>query len=296
MRKNEGFTLAELLVVVAIIGVLVGISIPVFSGQLEKAREATDLANVRSAYAEVMSDAISENKSAGSTYDEETSRYTKTVQLKQKKLGWTTSNPTVAGITPDDTLHWQGQVLPEGDCTVFYDTDTNAVTLLWSGLTVKNDYQWKADGNSITLSKSSLIKGWVASSIPNAISKKLNVEQTITIQGLSDSLKAATENGAYRFEIGYFITKPDGKVIVDSGYIVLDNSEKKLQITTDENKLKAQGSNDYSVKTVSVTDGENCKVCIQLFKVKMDGGNRMGSEKLSDEEAAELTKLISLDN
>lgn len=52
MKKNKkGFTLAELLIVVAIIGVLVAISIPIFNAQLEKAREAADLANLRSAYA-----------------------------------------------------------------------------------------------------------------------------------------------------------------------------------------------------------------------------------------------------
>ncbi|MDD6283615.1 MAG: prepilin-type N-terminal cleavage/methylation domain-containing protein [Oribacterium sp.] len=50
--NKKGFTLAELLIVVAIIGVLVAISIPIFSSQLEKAREATDLANLRAAYAE----------------------------------------------------------------------------------------------------------------------------------------------------------------------------------------------------------------------------------------------------
>lgn len=49
--KNKGFTLAELLIVVAIIAVLVAISIPIFTSQLEKSREATDLANLRSAYA-----------------------------------------------------------------------------------------------------------------------------------------------------------------------------------------------------------------------------------------------------
>ena len=53
-EKENGFTLAELLVVVAIIGVLVAVSIPIFTGQLERAREATDAANIRSAYAVVM--------------------------------------------------------------------------------------------------------------------------------------------------------------------------------------------------------------------------------------------------
>lgn len=44
---ETGFTLAELLIVVAIIGVLVAISIPTFTGQLEKSRRAADLATAR---------------------------------------------------------------------------------------------------------------------------------------------------------------------------------------------------------------------------------------------------------
>lgn len=47
--KKKGFTLAELLVVVAIIAVLVAVSIPIFTSQLDKARASTDAANVRSA-------------------------------------------------------------------------------------------------------------------------------------------------------------------------------------------------------------------------------------------------------
>lgn len=54
MNNRKGFTLAELLIVVAIIAVLVAIAIPIFTTQLERAREATDLANIRSAYAEVV--------------------------------------------------------------------------------------------------------------------------------------------------------------------------------------------------------------------------------------------------
>ena len=49
MKKIEkkGFTLAELLIVVAIIAVLVAISIPIFNSQLEKARKAVDMQNAR---------------------------------------------------------------------------------------------------------------------------------------------------------------------------------------------------------------------------------------------------------
>lgn len=45
--------MAELLVVVAIIAVLVAISIPIFTFQLHKAQVATDMANVRSYYAQL---------------------------------------------------------------------------------------------------------------------------------------------------------------------------------------------------------------------------------------------------
>lgn len=65
MKKNKGFTLAELLIVVAIIAVLVAISIPIFTNQLHKSRVATDWANVRSHYAEIQYDYL-QNESINS--------------------------------------------------------------------------------------------------------------------------------------------------------------------------------------------------------------------------------------
>ena len=58
--NKKGFTLAELLIVVAIIGVLVAISIPIFTAQLEKSREAVDAANLRDAYAQITTAILTE--------------------------------------------------------------------------------------------------------------------------------------------------------------------------------------------------------------------------------------------
>ena len=41
--KREGFTLVELIVVIAILGILAGIAIPVYSGYISKANEAKDV-------------------------------------------------------------------------------------------------------------------------------------------------------------------------------------------------------------------------------------------------------------
>ena len=51
VKSKKGFTLAELLIVVAIISVLVAISIPIFTSQLKKAILAVDHSAMRDAYA-----------------------------------------------------------------------------------------------------------------------------------------------------------------------------------------------------------------------------------------------------
>lgn len=51
-EEKGGFTLAELLIVVAIVLVLVAIAVPVFTGAMDKANEAVKAANERSVKAE----------------------------------------------------------------------------------------------------------------------------------------------------------------------------------------------------------------------------------------------------
>lgn len=59
LKNNKGFTLAELLIVVAIIAILVAISVPVFTGKLEESRVATDKANMRAAKSAALTDYLS---------------------------------------------------------------------------------------------------------------------------------------------------------------------------------------------------------------------------------------------
>ena len=92
--NKKGFTLAELLIVVAIIAVLVVIAIPIFTKQLERSREATDLANVRSAYAEVMTAAAS-NDTSSPVYKGDGTYQSEVSPLKQREDGWATDVDTI---------------------------------------------------------------------------------------------------------------------------------------------------------------------------------------------------------
>ena len=80
-KDQKGFTLAELLIVVAIIAVLVAISIPIFTSQLEKSRESVDAANLRSAYAECSAEILTVDSS-------KTKIVYKQVDPKQTTSGW----------------------------------------------------------------------------------------------------------------------------------------------------------------------------------------------------------------
>ena len=118
LTNKKGFTLMEMLIVVAIIAVLVGIAIPTMSNQLEKAREATDAANIRALYAEAMVECLNSDTSAA---------VTKTYTITQKTTGWANSEleSNLKNLVKD-ARSYTGEPTNGKVCTVTIDTDGKA--------------------------------------------------------------------------------------------------------------------------------------------------------------------------
>lgn len=115
MKNRKGFTLMEMLIVVAIIAILVIIAIPTFNSALAKARAATDVANIRSGYAaalvEAMTNGVETGNGANNTYylqkdgsvsKDGTDRYTTQGESKNA-----TANTTIGGkFTVNTQITW----------------------------------------------------------------------------------------------------------------------------------------------------------------------------------------------
>ena len=241
-NKNKGFTLAELLIVVAIIAVLVSVSIPIFTSQLEKSREATDLANARNLYAEVMNAAMVEDDSlkgdAGS--------YSKSFSpVSQKVSGWQTESDklSIAGIP---SSMWLGQPEENGSCKVTFNPTSNTAFIIWSGTAEESPTETgptKPEPNQATN-----VNTATANSIGNSIQQLMesenahpntNVSITVHPDGSYDVSLEGKQNpfteDQIRAVLGDTISYEDGDSYFNNGYVILverhDKSDKHMKTT-----------------------------------------------------------------
>ena len=118
--------------------VLVAISIPIFTSQLEKSREAADEANIRAIYAQLSADVMTETKVENNTNCPVAASYvvtgtagdtftgTATYTMTQQKDG--TANK--ADITIGGVKITSAGFKP-GTCTITVKSDGSAPTITW---------------------------------------------------------------------------------------------------------------------------------------------------------------------
>lgn len=115
-KKRKGFTLVELIVVIAILGILAAIMIPKFTGFTDKAKSTQALTNAKQ-----IATAIETFKAEGKTYSaSETTEPTEYDDADiAARAGLDPFDDTVTAAVTDDGKHKLNNVVATGDVPTF---------------------------------------------------------------------------------------------------------------------------------------------------------------------------------
>ena len=243
MKKAKGFTLAELLIVVAIIAMLVAISIPIFNKQLEKSRNAVDMNSMRSAKSLLAAGILSGDLEYDTRY------YYNGSSLQ-------TTRPEGYGKSRTPVQNWwtgggYAQGTPYRDqpaaLAVFVNEDQEYSYIwdgLYAGMNVKDASEY------------------------NTLSKEAKLEKDIVlVDSLQDEfkemsfadIKAMFYDDKGRRKTGYTFGSIDGKVCVVVSKSLIDSDGKASGVIYTEDVFKNVGYNTSMDKYVinSVQGSEN---------------------------------------
>ncbi len=249
--NNKGFTMAELLIVVAIIGVLVAISIPIFNGRLEKSRQSVDLSNMRSAKSAAVAEWLGSGASGTVEYKYDAGRGVVTTDYTPSGYGKSSTN-----VTAFDTVMEGASGVPNQDGTAHYITvkvDNNGdVTLRWGG----NDLTTSAGRRQEDIDNMHSIK--------TAILKALDAKTLVpSADGCNYFQVAVFADGT----MAYFFDKHGGnseyeakikKALEDAGL----NTDKTTLYSTDANwkygyVVHVEKNGTVTYKAISESENEN---------------------------------------
>ena len=132
--NRKGFTLAELLVVVAILGILVAISVPLFAGRMEAAKKSTDEANVRAAKAAAAAILLSDTSiKEAKTYYYDADKGTLVTSNKNiKAYGQSTTEDASAGNSVPSGKILKVTITPSVASSGSATADNSSIVMEWA--------------------------------------------------------------------------------------------------------------------------------------------------------------------
>ena len=265
---SQGFTLIEMLMVIAIISTLVAIVIPTTTGRLERSREAVDMANVRTAYAQVATAGmLGENDASVS------------VALRQETDGWQTEDLSIGGIT-EGSPNWIGSPKAGGTCRVTFVN--GAVQLNWGGYTTTLDKRWTvtsgSDGNKYL---SATYGDYTDRYKASVVSEQYDAKQGNWFKvDASSSVSSVLDTGNFKYTVGYFVVDPNRTDDNGNNVILFDSGEKNI----------LAGGSAFQLTGHKIEKGQELKVAVQFFKKNQSNK----TVDLTQEEADALMSLISI--
>ncbi len=256
LQKNRsGFTLAEVLIVIAIVGVLVAVGVPMFGAQRERANIAVDQSTMRTAYSHLIAESLSGGVEADGTpyfYDLATQTFT-------------TERPAGYGKAKTDAKDWWSGVgaafgAPNNGTPapllLMMDPD-GEVTFCWASSTyVGSKVSNQTDYQSLKETSDTFKEG----------KKVFKTELVARDKLLLDSLQATVQNMSYKDLYEMFYDENGSRKITGKSFTGNDNQDLvqsmngKICITIAESTIDQDGN------TVSEGARHNQILAEELFK------------------------------
>lgn len=115
IHNRKGFTMAELLIVVAIIAILVSIVVVAYGAMLERSRESAEISNIRTAVNEVITQYLTNGEVI-----------TKQVSVTQRQEGWQTE-PQPSVTVNNELFLFDAKTSGEYAVSIEVDPSTQAI-------------------------------------------------------------------------------------------------------------------------------------------------------------------------